>query len=128
MSVKNAIKIMLALLTGVLVFHAAIVLQIIPYDIAWGGKLKSTREMYVFEGISILINLLLYWVLLMKGEYVRLLLSKKYLKVILWIFLILFALNTLGNVLAETNFEKFFAIITGLFTLLLARIIKGQQE
>lgn len=119
---------MLALLTGVLLFHAAIVLQIIPYDITWGGKLKSTIEMYVFEGISILINLLLYWVLLMKGGYVRLLLSKKYLKVILWIFLILFALNTLGNVLAETNFEKFFAIITGLFTLLLARIIKGQQE
>jgi hypothetical protein len=34
----------------------------------------------------------------------------------------MFFLNTIGNLLAETTFEKFFAIATGLLTVLMLRI------
>ncbi len=38
-------------------FHFLILLKIIPYDITWGGRLKSDEEMFVFETISIIVNL-----------------------------------------------------------------------
>ena len=71
MNSKSIIKILVALYSIVIVFHICIVLKIIPYSITWGGRLKNDGEMYVFETLSIVINLLLSWVLLMKGDFVR---------------------------------------------------------
>lgn len=112
MSTKNAIKIMLWLLTPVMLFHLSIMLKIIPYNITWGGRLKNDSEMYVFEIISLSINLFLFLLLLIKGNYIKAFISMNAVNVILWIFVVLFSLNTIGNFLAETNFEKFFAIFT----------------
>jgi len=38
------------------IFHLLILVRVIPYEITWGGRLKTVEEMYVFETISILIN------------------------------------------------------------------------
>jgi len=54
---------MLGLLIAVLLFHLSIILKIIPYEITWGGRLKNDSEMYVFETISIVINLFLFLIL-----------------------------------------------------------------
>lgn len=112
MSAKNAIKAMLGLLTVVMLFHLSIMLKVIPYDIAWGGRLKNDTEMYVFETISLSVNLFLFLILLIKGNYIKSFISMRAVNLILWIFIMLFGLNTIGNFLAETNFEKFFAILT----------------
>ena len=103
---------MLWLLTAVILFHLSILLKIVPYEITWGGRLKSDEDMYVFETVSIAINLLMCMMLLIKGDYIKAFIPIKVVNVFLWIFLVLFALNTVGNVFAETNFEKFFSILT----------------
>ncbi|RYM34913.1 hypothetical protein ERX46_05930 [Brumimicrobium glaciale] len=121
---KNAIKLLLGLLTAITIFHICILLKIIPYDIAWGGRLQNDQEMYVFESISILVNLFLIWILLMRGNLVKFKFSNRIVNIILWIFFVIFILNTIGNVFAKTNFEKFFALVTGLFAFLLFRILK----
>ena len=36
----------------------------------------------------------------------------KFINITLWIFLVLFVLNTIGNILAKTNLEKFFTLWT----------------
>lgn len=59
MNSKTAIKIMLCLVVAILLFHSSIILKIVPYEITWGGRLKNDSEMYVFEIISILLNLIL---------------------------------------------------------------------
>ncbi|GAL85442.1 hypothetical protein MYP_2671 [Sporocytophaga myxococcoides] len=100
----------------------------IPYEITWGGRLKSDIEMYVFETISILINLLLFSILLIKGRYVKEYLSMKVVDIILWIFIILFGLNTIGNILAETIFEKFFTLLTLAFAMLLWIILNKDKN
>lgn len=69
MNPKTAIRIMLWLLSAVMVFHLSIILKIVPYEITWGGRLKNESEMYVFETISLVINLSLFSALLMKGRY-----------------------------------------------------------
>ena len=127
MNLKTTIKIFLGLLFSVIVFHICIMLRIIPYNIAWGGRLTNDNEMYVFETISILINLFLCWVLLMKGDFIIFKFSDKIVKVILWTFFGLFVLNTVGNIFAKTNFEKLFAILTGLSAFLIWNIIRQKK-
>src|SRR5918993_5927995 len=109
---RIAVKLMLWLIIIVIIFHLSIILKFIPYEITWGGRLKSDSEMYVFETISIVINLFLIWILSIKGNYIRPAIPIKVVNLILWIFLVIFGFNTIGNVFAKTNFEKSFAIIT----------------
>ena len=125
---NNTIKIFLGLLVIIILFHICIVSKIIPYNIAWGGRLQNDTEMYIFETISILINVFLSWVLLMKGNFVKYKFSHWAIIIILWIFFIIFILNTFGNIFAKTIFEKFFAIITGIFAFLLWNIIMQKRN
>ena len=127
MQPKKAIIILLALLGVVVLFHISILLKIVPYEIAWGGRLQSDSEMYVFETISIAINLLLGFVLLIKGGYVKELIPPRIVRVILWVFLVLFALNTFGNIIAATYVEKSFAVLTLAFSILIWIILKGKK-
>jgi hypothetical protein len=87
-------------------------LKIIPYDITWGGRLQNDQEMYVFETTSIAINLFLIWILLMKGDFVQYKFPVKVIHVILWIFVVVFTLNTVGNIFAKTLLEKAFTLLT----------------
>lgn len=127
MNSKIAIKIMLCLVGAILLFHSSIILKIVPYEITWGGRLTTNSEMYVFETISILTNLILGLTLLIKGNYIRQLISLKTVTITLWIFLILFGLNTIGNVFAKTNFEKIFAVLTLSLSILLWIILKVER-
>ena len=122
-----SINILLGLLIAVILFHVCVIAKIIPYDIAWGGRLQNDSEMYIFETISILVNLFLGLVLLMKGNYIKFRFKRKIIDIILWIFLVLFALNTVGNVFAKTNFEKSFAVLTFIFAILIWRILKTKR-
>ena len=71
MNQKLAIKLLLWLNAAVILFHLAILTKIIPYDVIWGGRLNNDVEMYVFEGISILVNLLLCLVLYKRRIFVE---------------------------------------------------------
>lgn len=128
MSPRTAIKIMLWLLLAVLLFHLSIVLGIVPYEITWGGRLKNDAEMYVFETISIVINFFMGLILLIKGKYLKEVISLKIVNIFLWIFFGLYALNTIGNLLAQTNFEKFFAILTLAFSFLIWIILTKDKK
>ena len=112
----NTLLLISALVT---VFHLLILVRLIPYEITWGGNLKTVEEMYVFETLSILINLFFVFILLQKGEYIRYVMGRKTVNMILWIFFVLFTLNTIGNLFAETNFEKYFTLLTLLSSVLI---------
>jgi hypothetical protein len=112
MKPKLAAQIMLFQLIAVTVFHLCIITGIIPYDITWGGRLKTDQEMYVFEAFSLFLNMVLILAVLIKGKLIKPIISERIANIILWIFFGLFALNTIGNLLAETNLEKYFALLT----------------
>ena len=120
---------MLVLLTLVLIFHISILTQIVPYDIVWAGKLKTKQEMYLFESVSILINSILISTLLIKGNYLKINISEKLINSILWIFVVLFSLNTLGNLTAKTLFEKaVFTPLTAISAFLIFIIVKPNRN
>ena len=127
MTSKLAIKIMLLLITLITLFHLAILIKIIPYEITWGGRLKNDSEIYVFETISIIFNIFLGMILLIKGERLPDFIPMKVVNIILWVFLILFGLNTIGNIFAKTLFEKILAIVTLSFSYLIFIIFRNKN-
>ena len=122
------IIILLWITAAVTLFHLAILTKIIPYEITWGGKLNNDAEMYLFESISILINLFLGFVLLVKGEYVSKLIPTMGVNIILWVFLFIFGLNTIGNIFAETHFENSLSLLTLIYTYLIWKILKKSKK
>ncbi|MFY8035966.1 MAG: hypothetical protein ACOVMQ_02305 [Cyclobacteriaceae bacterium] len=105
-------QILVAISLLVLVFHLLILVKVIPYSITWGGKLQTDSEMYVFETISILINLFFVSLVLQRVGMRPLLLSETLVTVLLWIFFGLFVLNTIGNIFATTPIERGFTLLT----------------
>lgn len=128
MNSGTAVKIILSIVVAVIIFHLSILFKIIPYEITWGGRLKTDSEMYVFETISIIVNLLFGTTLLIKGNYLKQIVSLGVVNVILWIFLILFGMNTIGNLLAETIFEKSLSILTLALSILIWIILKAKDK
>ena len=122
------IKVLLIIICVVTIFHLCVVAKIIPYDIAWGGQLQNDTEMYVFEFLSIFINLFLGFVLLMKNGTIQKYFKQRVINFILWIYFALFTINTVGNLFAKTNFEKSFSILTLIFAILIWAILKGGKR
>ena len=119
---------MLWLIITVTIFHLFIIIKVIPYEITWGGRLQNDSEMYVFETISLAINLFLGLILLIKGNYIKQVIPLRVVDLILWVFFILFGLNTIGNIFAETNFEKLFSILTIASSILIWIILRSKKQ
>ncbi|MBP6459845.1 MAG: hypothetical protein KA264_07110, partial [Crocinitomicaceae bacterium] len=97
--------------------HFSILTQLIPYNVVWGGKLTSEKQMVGFETISIFVNLVILLIVCFKGQHIRNSISEKVINAILWVFFIIFSLNTFGNLFAESLIER---IVFTPLTLLLA--------
>ncbi len=96
----------LIILTFFVVFHALILLGIVPFQMVWGGRLKEYSQMIGFELVSLLVNLLMILVVLVQTGLLRLKVKAIVLKLALWAMTALFGLNTLGNALSTNNVEK----------------------
>jgi len=116
---KNIIRLLIGLQILVVSFHTLILLGAIPYEIAWGGRLKSVQEMYISEGVTISLNILLIWTLSLKSKNAK----GKLVNTILWAFVVIFSLNTIGNLFAKTIIEKSFSILTLILALMLLKLV-----
>ncbi len=128
MNLKLAIQIMIGLFSTLSIFHILILTSIIPYEITWGGRLENDAQMYLFEGISLVINLFLVGLMLIKGGYLKPIIPHKIVNAILWVFVVFFGLNTIGNLMAQTEFEKYFAALTFFFSIFLWFILKEDKK
>ena len=118
-SERIQISIFLFLLIAVIVFHSLVLLGIIPFDIIWGGKLKKHSEVMSLEIISIFINTMMLIVVLTRAKIITIGNHPVKIKVILYTMSILFGVNSIGNLLADTSFERFvFTPITVVLALL----------
>lgn len=123
-SQKQALNLMIALLSAVMLFHLSVFLQFIPYSIVWAGKLKNIQEMRVFECVSLLLGTFNIAVFLLKGNYIRHKIPMKIINAIIWFFVFLFSLNTVGNLFAKSDFELYvFTPLTFISALLCLRIL-----
>jgi len=102
-----------------LVFHFLVLLKVIPYNIVWGGRLKSDREMYRFEIISILVNSIFLILILIQSGILTYEFPQRIMTIMLWFMSGLFLLNTLGNLMSKNRMEKiYFTPVTIILTVL----------
>jgi hypothetical protein len=128
-SYLQAINGVCILLILILCFHGLVFFGIIPYSIVWAGKLNSVEEMKLFESVSIAINVLLLIVFLLKKYVKKNQLIISILNIIIWLFVILFALNTIGNLFAKSRIEQIiFTPLTFISALLCYRIVMKEKD
>jgi len=122
-SFKVSVQIVTALNIVVIIFHGLVLVQIIPFDVVWGGRLSNLDEMRVFETVSIMVNAFLISIVSIKAGRLKLRLPLKLINGILWMFIVLFTLNTIGNLNAINSLEMMIATpLTALLATLCWRI------
>ena len=127
-SKRIALKLLIGLLAIILIFHLFVLFEIISYKIVWAGKLKSKEEMYAFEAVSILINFLLIIVLYIKYRNIKKSETNRIINMIIWVFVFLFALNTLGNLFAENLIEQILGTLLTFISATLCWIIVKKKN
>ena len=118
-----ATRTIITLNLAVIAFHMLVLMQVIPYNVVWAGNLKTENEMYAFETLSVIINLILIVAVLTKTKAIKTNSSQTIVNVALWLFVIVFALNTLGNLTAKASIETYVATpLTFILALLCWRV------
>ncbi len=97
--------ILLTLFSLAIVFHLLVLMEFIPNEIVWGGRITVKEELYIFESISMFMNLLFLLIVSLKTEKIRIKHNLKLIQFLLWFMTIMFLLNTIGNLLAKTSTE-----------------------
>lgn len=116
---KQAGILLLVLSVATVVFHLLVLTQVIPYTVVWGGNIETIEQLYVFEILSLAINTILIGAVLQELGYIKRFLPKKTTRIILWFFVAIFALNTLGNLFAENRYEQIIGSVLTLIASLL---------
>lgn len=123
-SLKKTIHLLLGLTLLMLGFHALVMTKVLPYDIVWGGRLKSVEQMRIFESISIFTLGLILLMLVIRGEYIQPHVPVKTTTFFFWVFLLVNLVNFIGHTLDLTCLEsKIFAPIELLYILLFLRMV-----
>ena len=109
---------LLLVLSLFLVFHLLVLLKIIPYTIVWGGRIESDKAMYRFVTISTLMNAFFLFIVAVQSGIFMFEFPKMIMTLILWAMAVLFAFNTLGNIVSKNKLEqRLFTPVTVLLTL-----------
>ncbi len=105
----HAGKLVLIILLGSLVYHFLVISGVVGYAAAWGGRLKSHEEMLWFESVSIAVTLLVIAATAIRIGLLRVTFPPALLSALFYFLTLLFTLNTLGNLAAIDNLEKYIA-------------------
>jgi hypothetical protein len=114
---------LLGLLGALFIFHLLIVVHVLPFDIVWGGKLRAVEDMQQLEIASLVMTLVLLAAVGLRAGYLPYKPKPLILRVVMWMMVVLFVLNTLGNLLSENMVERLvFTPVTVVMALLSLRL------
>lgn len=120
---RTAVFTLIAILVAIVTLHILILSGLIPYEAVWGGRLQSHEQMVKFETTSIGINLLLIGIVSLRGRLLKTAVPPLVITIAVWLMVILFILNTVGNVLSENRVERIvFTPLTIILALLSLRL------
>tara|TARA_R110001592_G_scaffold40582_8_gene133145 strand:- start:2934 stop:3350 length:417 start_codon:yes stop_codon:yes gene_type:complete len=132
-SFETATKLSLVIFSLLALFHLAIIIGIVLFDYApieylWGGRMETKNQLLGFEFISFFITLLSVIVVLIHTGRLNKPRFKKVAHIFIWVLSVIFVLNTVGNIVAETNFEKSFAVVTLMLAILCLRMALEKKK
>lgn len=132
-SFRLAVRLILLVFGTLIIFHLAIITGIImfnyaPVDYIWGGRMETKAQLLQFEIISLLILTVCVFLVLVKAKRAYLPGLMGIASVGMWLLFVLFILNTVGNLVAKTTFEQYFAIVTLLLAFLSLRLALERNQ
>ena len=128
MSKKNALILMFCILGALLILHTLIITEQIPYEKVWAGKLRSVEEMRLFETFSILLNVFILAILILKYNFLQKRKNNRVIDMLIWVFVWLFILNTIGNLFAKSMIELVLGTLVTLASAILCFIIVRKKS
>ena len=128
MSKKNALILMFCILGALLILHTLIITEQIPYEKVWAGKLNSVEEMRLFETFSILLNVFILAILILKYNFLQKRKNNRVIDILIWVFVGLFILNTIGNLFAKSMIELVLGTLVTLASAILCFIIVRKKS
>lgn len=121
-SARRAAQILLGILGVVVVVHILVLIGVVSSDVVWGGN-ATEGSVVVLEGIALATTLLFMAVVAAKGGMITLPVPSQTVDIGMWVMVVYFSLNTLGNLLAQSNTETlFFAPLTLVMVVLALRL------
>ncbi|TDY72859.1 hypothetical protein CLV96_1875 [Leptospira meyeri] len=102
-------RILIGLFSMTMIFHILALLQVIPFQYLWGGRLSSVEEMYVMESVSLLVNAFFLWSSFQYTRYLNQGLVPIWIRIVFGFIGTIFLLNTIGNLVAVTDLETLLA-------------------
>ena len=123
---RAAANTLIVLFSLALIFQVVVLLGFIPIEMIWGGRLRGEQERIYGALVSIAVLLIMIAIVLIRRGVIG-----RSLPIVgrwgIWVVGVVFALNTVGNLLAwDTRETLIFTPITLLATLLAWRVAKGE--
>lgn len=121
-SFRAAVRLCLTIFILFAIFHILVISGTVPKDIVWGGRISDPFMLGFMEVVSLLILISGLVLLLSKSRMMLRSFSRKA-DTLFWILPVLFALNSVGNLMAVNLTERLlFTPVTLLLTFLTFRI------
>lgn len=121
-SSKTAAYTTIGIMGLTIILHTLILTGVIPYDITWGGRLKTHADMIRFETVSVLINITVILIVAAHMRWLPFRIDRRTTRIAMWLMVVMFSVNTLGNIFAQTLMEKSFGILTLLLAICCTRL------
>ena len=114
------------------VFHLVVVVGILafdhePVDLLWGGRVEP-GQLLKFELFALIVNAACIGLVLLASGRIGSGTAERVGRWLMWPLMVLFILNTVGNLLAASWFERIMAAVTVLLALLCLRLAMGPDR
>lgn len=117
-------RIFVGLLSVVVLFHMLVLVGIVPMEIVWGGRITTRTELVQFEVASITLNLIMIFVVIHSAGFIQIL-KPVVVRWLVGVMALLFALNTIGNIMAVDPLERWiFTPLTALMCVLSVLLLR----
>lgn len=126
-SSKTAAYTTIGIMGLTIILHTLILTGVIPYDITWGGRLKTHADMIRFETVSVLINITVILIVAAHMRWLPFRIDRRTTRIAMWLMVVMFSINTLGNIFAQTLMEKSFGILTLLLAICCIRLATDKE-
>ena len=100
-----------------LVLGFLVILGLISNKYVWGGRVTENSQLILLECTTFIVNGLILWFIAMRVGFMQQRVSTRRLPLRLFPLSIIMLLNTIGNIFAQTSFEKIMAIPTAISTI-----------
>lgn len=123
LDISTTAGVALAIMGVFTVFHGLVLAGVVPANIVWGGRITDRSQLRRMELVSIGIMIVAATVIVLRARALIHGSASPVLAVATWALVVLFAMNTVGNLFAKTTFEKVaFTPVTAVLALLSLRL------